>query len=226
MNVAVCLHAPAHADDTGLVEGDAQALAHAVALAGQGREVTAVMPGTSREAAPLRRALAAGVDRALRVAADDLNGADLHTVGQVLSIVLRRAGADLIVVGMRTDGDGLGSAGAVIARHLGARFVPGVEEILAGGGSTVEVAARGGGLRRRLRVRLPAVLAVSTAPATPPAARVPAAGAPEIEVLSLSDPEATVVRRRTELLGRHEAASRGVATVSSAAELIAALARR
>lgn len=225
MNVAVCLHAPAHADDTALVEGDPEALAHGLSLGGDGRTVTAVMPGSSREAAPLRRAVAAGVDRALRVAADDLNGADLHTVGQVLAIALRRAGAELIIVGMRTDGDGLGAAGAVIARHLGARFVPGVEAIAAQDSTAVLVTARGGGLRRRLRVRLPAVLAVATAPADPPAARVPIK-TPEIEVLSLSDPEATVVRRRTELLGRHEAASRGVATVSSAAELVAALDRR
>jgi hypothetical protein len=45
-------------------------------------------------------------------------------------------------------------------------------------------------------------------------------------VLSLSDPEATVVRRRTEFLGRPETASRGTEEVSSPDAFITALTRR
>ena len=44
--------------------------------------------------------------------------------------------------------------------------------------------------------------------------------------MTLNDPETTVVRRRTELLGKPEPASRGTEEVESAAALIAALARR
>jgi hypothetical protein len=49
---------------------------------------------------------------------------------------------------------------------------------------------------------------------------------PPIEVIPLGDPESTVVRRRTELLGRPEPASRGIETVTSAAALVASLDRR
>jgi len=50
--------------------------------------------------------------------------------------------------------------------------------------------------------------------------------ASDVEVLSLADPEATVVRRRTELLGRPEPASRGTQEVTSATAFVTALARR
>ena len=43
---------------------------------------------------------------------------------------------------------------------------------------------------------------------------------------SLMDPEATVVRRRTELLGLPELASRGTREVTSAAELVDALMKK
>ncbi len=178
------------------------------------------------EAGSLRLALAAGVDRAVRVAADDMAGTDFHTIGQLLAIALRRIGADLVLTGVRSDDEGLGAAPAAIARHLGANYVAGVEEIAFVAAGTVDVVARGGGRKRRLRVKLPAVLTIASGPATR-AQRPPRTGAaPAIEVIPLSDPEATVVRRRTELLGRLEPASRGVETVTSAAALVAALDRR
>ena len=178
------------------------------------------------EAGSLRLALAAGVDRAVRVAADDMAGTDFHTIGQLLAIALRRIGADLVLTGVRSDDEGLGAAPAAIARHLGANYVAGVEEIAFTSAGTVDVVARGGGRKRRLRVKLPAVLTIAAGPAAP-VQRSPRTGAaPAIEIIPLSDPEATVVRRRTELLGRLEPASRGVETVTSAAALVAALDRR
>jgi electron transfer flavoprotein beta subunit len=227
MNIVVCFRAPPP-DPEGDVLGraDALALEHATLLAGGDHQVTALLGGTALEAGPLRVALGAGVDRAVRVAADDLGGADFHTIGQVLAIALRRIGADLVLTGVRSDDEGLGAAPAAIARHLGVGYLYGVEEIAIVDGPAVEVIVRGGGRKRRLRVKLPAVLTVAASPRTPQAPRARAGAAPAIEVIPLSDPEATVVRRRTELLGRPEPASRGVETVTSAAALIAALDRR
>jgi hypothetical protein len=59
-------------------------------------------------------------------------------------------------------------------------------------------------------------------PAPPDRTGIPS----NIEVLTLSDPEATVVRRRTEFLGRPETASRGIEEVASADAFVAALTRR
>lgn len=227
MNIVVCFRAPPPDPDGDVLgRADALALAHATLLAGGDHQVTALLGGTSLEAGPLRLALEAGVDRAVRVAADDLGGADFHTVGQVLAIALRRIGADLILTGVRSEDEGLGAAPAAMARQLGASYLSGVEEIALCEGSAVEVVIRGGGRKRRLRLKLPAVLTVAARPRTPAAPRVRAGATPAIEIIPLSDPESTVVRRRTELLGRPEPASRGVETVTSAAALIAALDRR
>ena len=227
MNIVVCFRAPPPgAEVDALARADALALAHALALRSEDRQTTALLGGTSLEAGSLRLALAAGVDRAVRVAADDMAGTDFHTIGQLLAIALRRTGADLVLTGLRSDDEGLGAAPAAIARHLGANCVAGVEEIALVSPGTVDVVARGGGRKRLLRVKLPAVLTVAAGPATPAPRRSRAGAAPAIEVIPLSDPEATVVRRRTELLGRLEPASRGVETVTSAAALVAALDRR
>jgi electron transfer flavoprotein alpha/beta subunit len=225
VNIVVCFRAPTPGTEAdAIARADALALAHGLALGDH--QTTALLGGTSMEAGSLRLALAAGVDRAVRVAADDMAGTDFHTIGQLLAIALRRIGADLVLCGVRSDDEGLGAAPAAIARHLGANYVAGVEEIALVSTGMVEVVARGGGRKRRLRVKLPAVLTIAAGPATM-AQRPPRTGAaPAIEVIPLSDPEATVVRRRTELLGRLEPASRGVETVTSAAALVAALDRR
>ena len=227
MNVVVCLRAPPPDPEVDtLARADALALGQALALAAGDHQTTALLGGTSMEAGSLRLALAAGVERAVRVAADDMAGTDFHTIGQLLAIALRRIGADLVLTGVRSDDEGLGAAPAAIARHLGANYVAGVEEISVVAAGTVDVVVRSGGRKRRLRVKLPAVLTIAAGPAAP-TPRPPRVGAPPaIEIIPLSDPEATVVRRRTELLGRLEPASRGVETVTSAAALVAALDRR
>ena len=152
MNIVVCFRAPAPGPEAdALARADALALAHGLALGDH--QTTALLGGTSMEAASLRLALAAGVDRAVRVAADDMAGTDFHTIGQLLAIALRRIGADLVLCGVRSDDEGLGAAPAAIARHLGANYVAGVEEIAPASPGTVDVVARGGGRKRRLRVQ-------------------------------------------------------------------------
>ncbi len=226
MNVVVCLHAPpATADGRALGHDDTHALAHALALTGTWRKVTALLAGTALETGPLHRALAAGADRAVRVGGDDFASADFHMVGQVLALAIRRLDADLILTGGRSDDDGLGAVPAATARYLGVAYVAAVEEIVLGEPGTVEIVVRGAGRKRRLRVKVPAVLSVV---AGPPGGVLPPdrTGNPaEVDFFSLADPEATVVRRRTELVGREEPASRGTEEVTSADALVAALRR-
>jgi electron transfer flavoprotein beta subunit len=154
VNVVVCLRAPPPGPGPdALASADALALGQALALdAGDQRTTTALLGGTSMEAGSLRLALAAGIDRAVRVAADDMAGSDFHTIGQLLAIALRRIGADLVLTGVRSDDEGLGAAPAAIARHLGANYVAGVEQLALVAPGTVDVVARGGGRKRRLRV--------------------------------------------------------------------------
>jgi electron transfer flavoprotein alpha/beta subunit len=225
VNIVVCLRAPPPGPEgDAIARGDGLALGHALDLA-SGHKLTALLGGTSMEEGPLRLALGMNVGRAVRVAADDLAAADFHTIGQVLAIGLRRIGADLILTAVRSDDEGLGAAPAAIARHLGAAYVAAVEQIAIVDEGHVEVVARGGGRKRRLSVKLPAVLTVAAPPAKEVRPGSTSQPPPAIEVIPLGDPESTVVRRRTELLGRPEPASRGVETVSSVAALVAALDR-
>ena len=76
---------------------------------------------------------------------------------------------------------------------------------------------------------LPAVLSVVAsgleAPALPMIENSPEGERPAIEILSLVDPEATVVRRRTELLGQPELPQRTTEEAASAEALVDSLAR-
>jgi hypothetical protein len=84
---------------------------------------------------------------------------------------------------------------------------------------------RGGGRRRRLRVPLPAVLSVVARGPEAPDLPTVEGTRPAIEILSLVDPEATVVRRRTELLGQPELPQRTTEEAASAEALVDSLAR-
>jgi electron transfer flavoprotein beta subunit len=227
VRIVVCLHAPHAVEGEPRVLGvdDAHALAMALAL-GPAHPVTALLAGTSADEAPLHRALAAGAARAVRVVGEDFGAADFHTLGQALGTAVKRLGADLVLAGARSDDDGLGAVPAALARHLGLLHVACIESLAAGPEGAVEISVRGGGKRRRLRVPLPAVLSVvASGLAAPALADAPGAPAPDVEVVSLVDPEATVVRRRTELLGQPELPQRTTEEVPSAEALVTALRR-
>lgn len=225
MNLLVCLRTTARAGSELLDGADAQALAHVVGLRAAGHTVTALYAAGTGESGAVAARFLPHVDRAVRLLSDDLAAADFHTRGQMLAMAIRRTGADLVVVPVQGDEQAASGAPAAIARHLGARYVPFVEQISAVGAAGAEVLVRGGGRKRRLHVALPAVLATAPGNAALPA---PVAGAAEpiVETVALGDPESTVVRRRTELLGRPEPVPRATQAVSSAADLVAALAAR
>lgn len=237
MKIVVCVHARPSAssdesDESVLANDEETAIEMAVGLLPDPttRDVTALLAGQPEDAPVLNSALAAGATRALRLTGDDFAGADFHTLGQALGAAIKKLGADLVLTGARFDDEGLGAVPAAIARRLGLVFIGGVESVTAtpagDGGPAVEVAVRGGGYKRRLRVTLPAVLSVH---ATSGHSRGPSVGGPggsKVELLPLTDPEATVVRRRTELVGKPEPAVRETKRVTSPAEMIAALRQR
>jgi electron transfer flavoprotein alpha/beta subunit len=233
VKIIVCLQTPRGATaQAPLALDDAHALAMALAL-GPEHTVTALLAGLSADEAPLRRALAAGATRAVRVVGEDFGVADFHTLGQALGTAVRRLGADLVLTGARSDDDGLGAVPAAVARQVGALHVACIESLSVAEGAGVDVDVRGGGRRRRLRLSLPAVLSVvASRPAWPalpdaastaPRSEAEPAAPNKVEVLSLVDPEATVVRRRTELLGQPELPQRATLEVNSAEAFVAAL---
>lgn len=231
MKIIVCLHASPPGRQP-LADNDREAIRLARAL-GQGNEVIALLAGTKEETAPLEAALRAGADRAARVSGESFAAADFHTLGQVLGSAARTLGSDLILGGARSDTDGLGALTASIARHTGLPHLANIESLEASAAGAAEaralpltVTVRGDGRKRRLAVGLPFVMSVVRGSATPAAEDPPApAGgpAPSIETLAIFDPEVTVIRRRTEILGTSVAAARPPKTVGSAAELLTGL---
>jgi len=233
MKIVIALSAHAEASlAAGLRPNDRRAVFLARALPGQ-NEVTALLAGDKDEAGALVAALAAGADRAVRIACEGFAGVDFHTLGQVLARAVRSLSADLVLMGARSDTEELGAVSASVARHLGAPHVANIESLEplaeaerpAGSRATLAITVRGGGRRRRLAIEPPIVLSVAPGADPGPVAAAGAELAARIEVLSLADPEATVLRRRTEILGTSEAAVRSTTTVASAAELVAALTR-
>jgi electron transfer flavoprotein beta subunit len=232
MRIVVCLHAAGSSADA-LGPNDAWALQLARALAGQ-HHVIALLAGNREETAPLVAALAAGADRAVRVGGESFAASDFHTLGQVLASAIRTLGADLVLTGAHTDTEGLGALSASIARHMALPHLANIEtlEAIAGAPAAMSlvVTVRGGGQKRRLGVPIPVVMSVANGPPADAKTRAAGLAAPAvapvtatIETLALADPEVTVIRRRTEILGGSSAAAREGRTVASAAELMAAL---
>ena len=202
---------------------------------GAEHEVVALLAGTKEETAPLEAALAAGVDRAARVSGESFAAADFHTLGQVLGSAASSLGANLILSGARSDTEGLGALTASVARHMSLPHLANIEslELLDQPPLALAVTVRGSGRKRRIGVRLPFVMSVTRSGPTPvvgspplPAAPAPGKEARTIETLAVFDPEVTVIRRRTEMLGSSAKAEREIQTVASAAELVAALMAR
>ena len=225
MKVIVCLHA-APPGGSPLTANDREALRLARNLGGE-NEVIALMAGTKEETAALEAAWACGVDRAARVSGESFAAADFHTLGQVLGSAARTLGGDLILGGARSDTEGLGALTASIARHMSLPHLANIESLERHDHPPLSVAVtvRGGGRKRRLGVRLPFVMSVVRGSAGPAPALPARDGAPSLETLAVFDPEVTVIRRRTEMLGSSAKAEREVRTVTSAAELLAALRR-
>lgn len=98
-----------------------------------------------------------------------------RTVGLALAHLARKESVQLILAGPPGGGEGLGLVPAALAHHLGITFITLCEQIEDLGDNAVSVRLRLGGRVWRLRVPLPAVLAVATTsldlPA-PPASRI------------------------------------------------------
>ena len=225
MKIVVCLHAAAPGG-TPLTPNDVEALRLAMALAGE-HQITALLAGTQEEDAPLEAACAAGVDRAARITGESFAAADFHTLGQVLGSAIVTLDAELILIGAHADTEGLGALSASVARHMGAPHLANIEtlEIIDQPPLRLAVTVHGGGRKRRLGVGLPAVLSVARGSAHPARATSerPPRDPATIETLALFDPEVTLIRRRTEILGSSAKSDRETRVVASAPELIAGL---
>jgi electron transfer flavoprotein beta subunit len=184
-------------------------------------EVVAVTVGDEESEEALRRCLAMGAHRAVRVESEGIDGADPLTVARGLASVVEREHADLVFCGVQASDSVQAATGVMLAELLGLPRVAVVTKIdydHAGGRATVQRELEGG-LVDVVEVDTPAVLTVQTGINEPRYATLRAikqANAKEIDVVEnpASGPGAYRIRRMfvpekgqgAELLGSDPAA--------------------
>jgi electron transfer flavoprotein beta subunit len=136
------------------------ALAARAAVAGSTLVALSAGPAASEDGV-LRWALAAGADKAVRVDDAALQTVDYQGLGRALGGAARSLGADLVLCGDRSEDEVQGAVGPAVAEALGIVHVTGVHDVKVVAGSAT-VSRREGGFERTLRLRLPALLGVTS----------------------------------------------------------------
>ncbi|MFM9913688.1 MAG: electron transfer flavoprotein subunit beta/FixA family protein [Methylophilaceae bacterium] len=81
-------------------------------------EVIVVSIGPERVDESLRKCLAKGADRALRVWDDAMEGSDSITIGRILAAVAKKENPDMVFAGVQSSDHAYASTGISIAAHL------------------------------------------------------------------------------------------------------------
>lgn len=150
--------------DYALNEWDSYATEEALRLreaAGDG-EVVAVTVGDEAAEDAMRRALAMGADRGIRIWSDELAGADPITVARALAEVVRGESPDLVFCGVQSSDAVQAATGAALAEVLDLPRVAVVTKLELGSGSATVHRELEGGLVDVVEVDTPAVLTIQT----------------------------------------------------------------
>ena len=131
-------------------------------------EVVAVTIGPEDAEDTLRRALAKGAHRGVRVWDESLRDADPVTIARVLAGVAAQESPDIVLTGAQSADLGHGATGSVLARILGLPHAAVVLGIEWDGGEAMTVTRElEGGMRQQLALPAPALLTVQTGGSTP-----------------------------------------------------------
>ncbi len=154
-----------------------------------GGSATAITIGTEDDEEVLRRALAVGADRAIRIDPGDLE-LDGFVISRLLSAAIKDLEHDLVLTGVQSDDDNCGMVGILLAEHLGlshAAVVTGVEP--EGDEATIRVELEGG-MDEVSKIKLPALLSIQTGINEPRYVSIMGirkAGKKELKVLKVED---------------------------------------
>jgi len=133
-----------------------------------GGEVVAVCIGPEEAEASLRKALAKGADRAVRVWHEGLGAADPLTIARGIAGVAAKEQPDLILAGAQSGDQANGAAGTAVARILGlphAAVVVGLQ--WTGDGRVAVTRELEGGVRHHFTLPTPALLTIQTGGTAP-----------------------------------------------------------
>lgn len=154
-------------EKTGLVfdinEWDDYALEEAVRIKEKhGGTVTAVTVGSEDADSTLRKCLARGADKAVRLADVTFKGSDGYAIAKILHSTIKGLPFDLILTGALAGDDGYTMVGPILAEMLGISHATMVKKIELGGSAAKVNRELEGGLEEIVEVKMPAVLAVQT----------------------------------------------------------------
>ncbi|MCK4313247.1 electron transfer flavoprotein subunit beta/FixA family protein [Candidatus Bathyarchaeota archaeon] len=181
MDIIVCVkHVPETAeaeikiDDTGkaieltglvfdINECDDYALEEAVRIKEKnGGTVTAITVGSEDADSTLRKCLARGADKSIRLTDAKFEGSDGYAIARILHSVIRSLPFDLILTGALAGDDGYTVVGPVLAEMLGISYATMVKKVELGDGVVKVNRELEGGLEEIVELELPAVLTVQT----------------------------------------------------------------
>jgi len=155
-------------------------------------EVIAVSVGPEEADETLRKCLAKGADRAIRVWDQAIEGSDPIAIARVLAAVARREAPDLLLAGAQSSDHAFASTGVATAALLDWPHAAVLTQLTYTPGARTAKFRREleGGLLHEMEIDLPAVLTIQLGINTPRYASLRAiklAAAKPIELLSLSD---------------------------------------
>ncbi|MCK4474195.1 electron transfer flavoprotein subunit beta/FixA family protein [Candidatus Bathyarchaeota archaeon] len=172
-------------------EWDDYALEEAVRLKEKfGGTVTAITVGPEDVDSTLRKCLARGADKAIRLTDESFEGSDGYAIAKILHKAIKDLPFDLILTGALADDDGYMVVGSVIAEMLGIPHATMVKKLELSDNVARIHRELEGGLEEIVDVKLPAVLTIQTGINEPRYVSIMGirkAMKKEIKVLSLAD---------------------------------------
>jgi electron transfer flavoprotein beta subunit len=124
--------------------------------------VTAITVGNEDDEEVLRRCLAMGADRAIRIAVDDTGRFDSYGISKILSRVVKDLPFDLVFTGVLADDDYSGMVGMMMAEQLKINHANAVIAIEIEDGKARTTSELEGGLSEVSLIELPALLTIQT----------------------------------------------------------------
>lgn len=154
-------------EKTGLVfdinEWDDYALEEAVRIKEKsGGIVTAITVGYEDADSTLRKCLARGADKAIRLTDAKFEGSDGYAMAKILHSLIKELPFDLILTGALAGDDGYTMVGPILAEMLGVPHATMVKKIEFGNDVVKVNRELEGGLEEIVEVKLPTVLTIQT----------------------------------------------------------------
>ncbi len=144
-------------------EWDDYALEEAVRIREkQGGTVTAVTIGADDSDSTLRKCLARGADKAIRLTDPKFEGSDSYATAKILHSAIKTLHYDLIFCGVQSGDGGYAMVGPILAEMLGIPHATMVKKIELATGTAKINRELEGGLEEQIEIKLPALLAVQT----------------------------------------------------------------